>query len=182
MKKVINTLFVLLIMGIAVIFAINYIFNGPIAGGNGIFQGIGNVLNVTYDDKTSTLPSINGSSSLRTAPVMKYSAVPYNTGGYVIFKSLFNVITENGEKNGTVEDDFTIYLSDIRSSADVSVVEFLTSEQINSLEEIPAAFLYDTQTDMLYFCQGGIYTVYVKIYGSNGTQAEYEFLMPVEIN
>jgi len=181
MKKVINVLFALLLMGIVVIFSIEYIFNGTIAGGNGIFQGIGNILNATTTDETYTLPSLNSSASTKTPPIIKYVSSSHEVNSSIRFKSLFTVITENGEKNGTVEDDFTIYLSDIRNGAGVSVVEHLTTEQIEALEEIPAPFLYDTQTDTLHCHQSGVYVVSVKIYGSNGTLAEYEFQLPVEV-
>lgn len=182
MKKIVNTLFALLIMGMMVTFAIGYIFSGSIAGGNGIFEGIGSILDSVSSNKTRTLPTMDNSLSSGTAPILKYSSVPYSIGSCVTFKSLFTVITDNGEKNGSEEDDFKIYLSDIRSHTDNSVVQFVTTEQIITMEEIPAPFLYDTQTDMLYCFESGIYTVYVKIYGNNGTYAEYEFLMPIEIN
>lgn len=180
MKKVISTLFALLLMGSVVIFSIAYIFNGAIAGGTGIFQGIGNILDTTATDKTTTLPTMNSSASTKTPPIIKYESSSHEVDSSIVFKSLFTVITENGEKNGVVEDDFVIYLSDIRSTADASVVEFLTTEQIEALKEIPVAFIYDIQTDTLYCHQSGVYKVLVKIYGNNGTQAEYEFSLPIE--
>lgn len=180
MKKAMKILFELLLMGIVVVFAIEYIFNGSIAGGNGIFQGIGNILDTTATNETTTLPTMNSSVSTKTPPIMKYQSSSHEVDSSIVFKSLFTVITENGEKNGVVEDDFAIYLSDIRSEAEISVVEFLTTEQIEALKEIPAAFIYDTQTDILYCYQSGVYKVLVKIYGNNGTQAEYEFSLPIE--
>lgn len=181
MKNIVKILFAFVITGIAVIFAIGYMFDGSIAGGNGLFQGIGNILSVSTSNRTNTLPELQENMTIKAAPEVVYIGAARQVGESVQFKSMFTVKTENGEKNGTVEDDFAIYLSDIRSRADVSVIEFLTTEQIEALEEIPSAFIYDEETDTLYCFKSGVYTVYIKVYGSNGTQEEYEFLLPVEV-
>lgn len=182
MKRVIVIILTFVIAGIGVIFSIHYLFHGNIAGGEGLFEGTGKILSATVEPENTVIPTLTNSSNNATVPLVEYKGQTQTMGSSATFKSLFEVTTETGTKNGNVEDDFTIYLSDIRTTNDVSVIEFHTTEEIEAIEEIPAAFLYDIQTDTLYFCKSGVYTVLLKIYGSNGTQAEYEFSLPVEVD
>ena len=82
--------------------------------------------------------------------------------------------------NGSVEEDFAIYLMDIRNMDGNSVLEVLSSAEIEDMEEIPATFIYDREQDILHIFGSGIYVVYVKVYGSSGGQVVYEFKLPVE--
>lgn len=181
MKDTLKHFFALLVIIPVVMFAIYFLYTGNVGNGHGLFAGIGNLLEgaVTGGDTDPALPDA-GAVTGTDAPLLKYSASTQEIDSSIRFKSLFTVITENGEKNGTTEDDFAIYLSDVRNSADVSVVEFLTSEEMDELEEIPAPFIYDEESDMLYCYKSGVFTVLVKVYGANGAQAVYEFLLPVE--
>lgn len=174
MKKVLSYVFSVLAIVPIVIFSIGFLFNDN-------FNRYGELLDVVDStEKTGVEIDLNEEIGNANAPTLEYMQGPQEVGNCFVFKSVLQVTTETGIKNGTVEDDFAIYLSDIKSGAGTSVVEFLSKEQIESLEEIPAAFLYDQENDMLYCYKSGAYKVIIKVYGSNGTQVEYEFILPVE--
>lgn len=180
MKRVIAEIFLFVIVAIGVIFSISYMLNGSIGSGKGLFGGIGSSLEESMDVAESDRITYTASTS--DAPIAVYNSSSQTIGTNVPFKSLFTVITENGTKNGAVEDDFAIYLKDIRDASNNSVLLFLSTEEIEGLEEIPAKFIYDKETDQLYFNGIGTYDVIFNIYGSNGGMATYEFALPVELN
>ena len=114
-------------------------------------------------------------------PVITYTGGIQEVGKYISIKSLLDVTLEDGTTvNGSVEDGFTIYLEDIKNSAGNSTLMYLTAEDIANMEEIPASFVYEKEEDILHCFASGIYTVYLKIYGSNGGVESYVFQMPVE--
>ena len=65
MKNVINSLFAMLIMGIVTVFSLWFFLKGPIAGGNGLFQGIGNMLEDTVTEQSDILPVIGNDGRIR---------------------------------------------------------------------------------------------------------------------
>lgn len=177
MKKPLKYIFVMLMIVPVVLFSVHLLFGKSQSGDRLVFDTIGDVLESANVEDT---PKADVTITRSDAPIIKYNQGTHEVDTSVNFKSMFTVVTSNGEKNGIAEDDFSLYLSDIRSVADLSVVEFLTTEQIEALEEIPAAFLYDKEKDILYFHQSGVFTVMVNVYGTDGTMAQYEFTLPVE--
>ena len=178
MKEPLKFIFAMLIIIPFVIFAIQFMFEKNENGNYKVFDSIGSILesadmsDITNVDITLNQPEV---------PIIKYCAGVKQINTMTEFKEMFTVTTENGTKNGKLEDDFALYLFDIRNVAGMSVVECLTIEQIESLEVIPSAFIYNQETDILFFNQSGIYTVIVDVYGSNGNLVQYEFLLPVEV-
>lgn len=95
---------------------------------------------------------------------------------------MFEVEYEDGTRIPLSEDDNTsIYLVDVRDSANNILVEKLTTEDIEVLEEIPAAFVYDKEQHILYFHQSGTFQVFIRVYTGSSQGVLYEFTIPVEV-
>lgn len=114
-------------------------------------------------------------------PNIKYAKGTQVKGQQVRFKECFAVTkTDETAVGGNQEDDFAIYLIDITDADEKSVLKFMTADEIQNSGEVTASFVYDKENDMLFFHKEGIYNVRVKIYGKNGGQKTYDFLLPVE--
>jgi len=178
LKKPIKYVFAILIIVPFVLFAVHFLYGKNESGNYQVFDVIGNILeSADISDITDIEITIDHSR----APIIEYCEGAHQVNSMTEFKGMFTVTTENGTKNGKLEDDFALYLSDIRSASNLSVMEVLTTEQIEALEEIPAAFIYDQEKDILYFHQSGVFTVLLNVYGADGNMAQYEFLLPVEV-
>mgnify|MGYP003301527749 FL=1 len=57
----------------------------------------------------------------------------------------------------------------------------MSTDDLANMEELPSAFVYDKELDMLYVFGSGTYTVSVKIYFDVGGMETYEFKLPVEL-
>lgn len=182
-KDIVRQFYPLLIMLSCITFVLWIFFSSDIFGGDGVLEGGGKVyapMMGTDQLKNDGLSYVGGASS-GYVPVVKYSAGAQNVGEEAVFKDLFSVKKENGSfVNGSTEDGFALYLMDIRTASGNSVLATLTAEEIENLEEVTTAFIYDRENDILYFHGSGTYIVYIKVYGSSGGQKTYEFKLPVE--
>lgn len=182
-KSIVNQFYPLLIMLACVSFVIYVFFSVEFNGGEGVFEATGNIyapMIGTDEVKNDGLDYVSGSVT-GGVPVVKYISGAKQAGTNFVFKDVLEVHKAGGSiVSATTEDDFAIYLADIKTQSGESVLQFLSKEEIENLEEIPAAFIYDKETDLLYLYSSGIYTVEVKIYGNNGGQEVYEFKLPVE--
>ena len=116
-------------------------------------------------------------------PELSYSQGSLRVGDEVKFKQLLSAKLENGIMvNGAIESGFAIYLQDIQTKNRNSVLEKMSTDELENMEEIPSAFVYDKEMDMLYVFASGTYTVMVKIYSEDGAMKNYEFQLPVEIS
>ena len=79
----------------------------------------------------------------------------------------------------TKYDDYVCILSVL---AQVAIDSAKRQFDIDIMEEIPAAFVYDKENDLLYIYGSGTYTVEVKVYGASGATQTYEFNLPVEVS
>lgn len=182
-KSIVKQFYPLLIMMACVSFAVYTFFSGSLNGGEGMFEAGGNIyapMLGTDEIKNDGLSYIGGASA-GDVPVVTYASGAQQSGTNLIFKGLLSVKKSDGTiVNATTENDFTIYLQDIKTLSGESVLEVLSTSEIENLGEIPAPFIYDKVTDRLYMYSSGIYIVQVKIYGSSGGQEIYEFQLPVE--
>lgn len=183
LKSIVRQFFHLLLLVCCFIFVLQIFFQERIEGERDIFSAAANV----YDNmmKKESV-QCNGLNFLENEIADDVSELIYNAGARqagtnLRFKSILTVRKTDGTVvNGAVEDDFAIYLVDIKTIGGESVLETLSTSEIENLEEVPAAFIYDKATDRLYLYSSGVYLVQVKIYGSSGGQAVYEFRLPVE--
>ena len=172
-KDIIRQFYPLLIMCACVSFVIYVFFSANYNGGKGVFENTGNIYAPMIEDDELKYDGLNyiGEEVNRYVPEIKYNSGVKQVGDIVTFKELFLV---------NKEDEFALYLIDITQSGN-SVLEFLSSEELEDMEEIPAPFVYDKEHDLLYIFGSGTYKVKIKIYGSSGAIEEYEFNLPVEI-
>lgn len=183
-KVVIKTQFELLIMTGCVLLVIGIFFLSKTEYGMGIYGNTGTTFSpLVKDDEL-----VNEGADHLTGAVNGYiPSVHYNEGALQIgdcvkFKSLLTVILEDGTiTSGSTEYGFAIYLTDIRTNAGNSVLEKMSTDELANMEEIPSAFVYDKDLDMLYIFGSGTYTVLVKIYTDAGAMETYEFQLPVEL-
>lgn len=183
-KTLVKQFYPIMIMFACVSFVVYMFFSAELNGGNGVFEGTGNVYvsMIGTDEVTNNGLNYAGNTADSYVPSIKYNSGAKAVGDCLSFKSLFDVQKEDGTiANGSTEDTFALYLMDIKNQTGNSVLEILSSEEIAQMEEIPAPFVYDKEQDLLYLHGSGVYTVYIKIYGSGGGMEIYEFQLPVEI-
>lgn len=182
-KDIMKQYYPLLILLSCVLFVINVFFTDTIYKGRGIFEGGGTLFapmlestEVTNDGLTYIADNGNG-----YVPSVSYNSGAKKVFDCVTFKELLLIHNEDGSTTaGNVEDTFAIYLKDIRNKDGNSVLEMFSAEDIANMEEIPAAFVYDKENDLLYIYGSGVYTVHIKIFSDGGGMEEYVFQLPVE--
>lgn len=164
----------ILIMCACVMFVIYVFFSANYNGGEGVFENTGNIYAPMMEDEELTHDRLDyiGEEVDSYVPEIKYNSGAKQVGDCVTFKELFLV---------HIEDDYALYLSDIKNQSGNSVLERLSSEDLEDMDEIPAPFVYDKEKDLLYIFGSGIYSVEIKVYGSNGRVEVYEFNLPVEV-
>ena len=183
LKSMIRQFYQVLFLSLCLLFLLQIFFGEGIEGERDIFTAVAHVYEPMMEDETW---QCNGLSYIENevsdeVPEVIYAAGAQQAGTNLVFKSTLNVRKADGTVvSGTREDDFSICLLDIKTIEGESVLEILSTSQIENLGEIPAPFIYDKATDRLYLYSGGVYLVQVKIYGSGGGQAVYEFWLPVE--
>lgn len=183
LKSIIRSFFHVLLVAAFFLFVLQMFFQDGIKGERDVFTAAAEVYDPMIRSKTV---QCNGLTYLENNGACNISEVIYSSGAKqagtnLIFKSLLSVKKSDGTiVDGTVEDDFAIYLINIKTQKGESVLETLSTSEIENLGEIPVPFIYDKATDRLYLYSGGVYLVQVKIYGRGGGQAIYEFQLPVE--
>ena len=182
-KDIVKQFYPLLVLMLSVSFVVWIFFSNGLAGKQNIFQATGNVYESMLDEEKKINDGLNymPAEDNAIAPTIEYTQGAQEVGTQVIFKDMFTVTMADGStKAASEEDGFAIYLRDIKSKDGNSVLQNLTTDAIEKLEEIPAAFVYDKELDTLYFYGSGVYIVELKIYGSSGVVEYYEFKLPVE--
>ena len=115
-------------------------------------------------------------------PQIHYIGETRTVGDSVIISDIFEIEYEDGTVVLAKDDQKgSITLSDIRDMSDNTVLTKLTTEDVESLEDIPTAFVYDKELDILYCHRSGVYRVYIKYYSGSASGVLYEFLLPVEV-
>ena len=176
-KDSIRQFYSLLVLLSFVSFVLWIYFSTGVDGEKSVFQKAGSMYSSML--KTQVIQN-NGLSFMEGTisediPTVSYTGGVQKVGGQAVFRDLFaaNSNAINGE-------EIALYLTDIKGVYGDSVLEKLDTNEIENLQEIPAAFIYDTDKDVLYFHCSGTYTIYLKVYASNGSQVTYEFCLPVE--
>ena len=182
MREIIKNYFAVAISALFFIFCMNYIFASPI--GDELRKQIGSIFRTAKKEDTKSQSYLLLEEMLTaTAPKVKYVGGTKNVGDVVEFKELIEVcLIEDSYKLGTEEDGFYIYFQDIFDKNGVSVVTYLNENEIDALEEIPTAFIFDKERQSLFFYKSGIFVMSIKIYTDDGISNTYEFSIPVEVS
>ena len=182
-KDIVKQFYPILIMCACVSFVIYVFFSANYNGGEGVFENAGNIYTqmIGNDDLKNDGLNYIGEETNSYVPEIKYNSGSKRVGECIKFKEQFLAKKEDGSfVNGSTEDDFALYLVDIKKTSGNSVLERLSSEEVGKLEEIPAPFIYDKEQDLLYIFGSGVYIVEIKVYGNSGAAELLEFKLPVE--
>ena len=181
-KEIVKQFYPIVMMVACVLFVITVFFSSSVHGGRDIFAGVAMFFSpMIKEDSHNTQFHDLDSFVSEYVPVIKYGAGVQRVGDGISFKGMFEVVKEDGSiVRGDTEDEFSIYLLDIKNQVGNSVLIHMTEDEIMEIIEIPAPFVYEKEQDILYCFETGIYTVYIKVFGANGGQEIYKFQLPVE--
>ncbi len=182
MKEIIKNYVILVLEAFFVVFCVGYIWTGQIGAGKGLAGGIGDVLeDVEKQDLRSETHLLLNDVVNAKIPVVKYVGGTKQVGEFVAFKEMVEVcLFGESFTNGAEEKGFYIYFGDIQDEKGNSVVVSLKTEEIEALEEIPAAFIFDREKGILYFHKSGIFMMHLMIYTEDEIGTDYECMLPVE--
>lgn len=183
MKDVLKKIFLVVLSVIVIIFVIIAVWGDNKKGTHG-FRDMGVVVNASTETSMTVdgLEYLYGESRVEV-PSIKYIGGARQVGDTIDFRELLSVQYSDGTTfSGTQEGDFYLYLEDITDKDGNKKVLFLTSEDTESLEEIPAPIVYEKDTRKLNFYESGKYQVFIRIYSITGGKETYEFTLPVEID
>ena len=184
-KDIIKHFYSLMIAVSCVMFVVWVFFSSGMKEGKGVFEAGGRLFELSMDTGAVRNDGVSFIQDEVSSyiPLVRYAGGTRTVGEILVFKELLQVRKEDGSwVSGSIEDDFTIYLMDIRNQRGKSAMAVLSAEEIAGMEHISTAFAYAKEEDILCCFGNGIYTVIVKIYGANGSMAVYEFLLPVEVS
>lgn len=182
MKNLINENFLIILAAIGLIFLVTVYFVG-LGNEGGIFTSLGSGVESTTQESyiTDIAPELEGAVTTEI-PTIHYSGGARTVGDVIELKNLFDVEYEDGTTVKLSEaTNLKVVLKDVRDKEDNLVVTKLSTEDIEALEEIPTAFIFDKEQNLLYFHKSGIFTVYIKIYSGTGNGILYQFSIPVEV-
>lgn len=184
LKTVIKTNFELLIMTGCILLVIGVFFFSEKNYGMGTFGKTGTIFSPLMEDD---IAENEGGDHLHGyvndyIPVVHYDEGALQQGDCVEFKTLFLVELEDGDMvRGNTETGFALYLTDIQTEMGNSALEIMSTDELADMEEIPNAFVYDKELDMLYIFGSGTFHVLVRIYSDAGGFQNYKFKLPVEL-
>lgn len=174
MKDVIKHFFPLTLTILCAIFAIHIFLYS--------FTDIGNIFSdVTQQHLSSSVIEQINAKPESPIPTPKYIGKTLHVGTPTAFDDLF-VLELADHTITTVEDlpNTALYLVDVTSSNGVSLLTELSSSDIDNMEEIPSAVIYDKENRLLYFYRSGVYTLHIRLYFNHQSGVLFECQIPVE--
>lgn len=182
-KNVIRDVFIIIIVVIGVIFSITTIFGGLKGKDDSIFSAIGEkVGTIKQEPHISEIATELEEISEAEMPTIYYVGGSRTVGDAVSIEDMFEVQYENTSRMPLSEAENTfIFFVDVRDTSGNILVEKLTTEDIEKLEEIPSAFIYDKDQHILHFHQSGTFIVSIRVYSGTSSGMLYEFEIPVEV-
>ena len=182
MKELIKNYIIIAFLVMLVLFCIRYVLANPTR--NELLKSIGSI----FEDVEEGTGKSNSHLLLKDVieeetPKVKYIGGTRNVGELIHFKELIAVcLSGENYQVGTVEEGFYVYFEDIRDNYGNSIVTYLDTEEIEALEEIPTAFIFDKKREELHFHKSGTFLMYINVYTETGSCITYECKLPVEIN
>lgn len=174
MKETIKHYFPLLLTALCAVFSISFLFSS--------FSDVGySFSNITQKDYVTSVAKQAEAQLNAPFPTPKYIGNTLNVGDAYSFENLFLLEFSDGTTTKIKEQSGTsLYLVDIKLHNDDSVLTELSSADIDHLEMIPSAVIYDTENHLLYFHNHGIYKFYIRLYYNHRPGVLFECLVPVE--
>ena len=174
MKETIKLYFPLALTALCAVFAISLLFS-RISSINETFSQL------SLSEYSTTITNQLHELNSRPLPKLNYEMTSLTVGDTTSFKELFSLEFPDG--NTVKLNDYSnaaLYLVDIKNLNGNSVLTKLSSSEIDALESLPSAAIYDTEQQILYFHKSGIYTLYIRFYFENHSGILYECQIPVE--
>lgn len=166
------------------IFAIQIFFHGFAASPYDLYTSLGTIFSDTKQaDNSSSIAQKMEAHPKVPLPSIQYVGKTLMTGDPVHFQELFTLTFSDGMVvSPTSITHAALYLDDIKNSKGNSVLTQLTSLEIANLEEVPTAAIYDTEQDLLYFHNSGIYKIILRLFVEGEDGIVFECNIPVEVN
>lgn len=183
MKEVIKHYFPLILTVLCAMYGLLIFFHGFTNSQNGIFSDIGTYFSDgTQKDNLTYVANQMGAQEKAPLPTPKYIGNTITVGEAVSFDKLFTLEFTDGTLS-TVEETPTaaLYLVDVTHSNGTSVLMKLSSADVENLEELSTAAVYDTDNRLLYFHSSGIYTLYIRLYFNYQSGVLFQCQIPVEV-
>ena len=114
-------------------------------------------------------------------PTLIYVGTNVTVGDANRLSDLFQLKTATGTLSALdAVDDTALYLIDVKSETGTSLLTTMSTTDIQNLEELPSRAIYDSDKQLLYFHQSGIYTLCVRFYYNHRPGVLFECRIPVE--
>lgn len=180
MNESLKHFFPLILTILCTLFGITILFKGFHT--YGLFYDIGSSFSSMEQNSSSTTIADQLDSLENNAiPSLVYIGNTLTIGDANSLSDLFVLKTVTEELSSFQNlSNAALYLVDIKSPRGFSILTKLSSTEINELEELPSAAIYDRDNSLLYFHQSGIYTLYLRLYYNHQPGILYECRIPVE--
>ena len=181
MQELIKHYFPLILTASSAICAIFLFFHGFGNSSQGIFSYIGHSVQIP-EQKAIYSTVAQQTSTQSPAPIPIYEAGTLTVGNIYNFDCFFKIKLSNGDLLPITEAPHTaLYLIDVIYPNGSSALSFLSSEDINSLEEIPSPAIYDKENHQLSFHKSGVYTLITRLHYAHRPGILFECPIPVEV-
>ena len=184
MKNVLKYYFPLLLTVLCVFFILQILFWNISEPSANMFTSIGERLgNIKQTDNTTMVAKKEGAKPQTPLPSITYSGGTLTSGTAVSFPKLFTLTYADGSTaSPAASTTAAVYLSDIRNTEQTPVLTRLSSKEIQTLEELPSAVVYDTDRQLLYFYQNGIYSLSLQFFVDGEDGVYFACQIPVEVH
>lgn len=179
MKEVTVHILEVLLAGLILIFALNFLLS--LNGGTGILGIIGTFPAGSHQAVSEGRDALEEIQSM-PLPVVSYAGGACVVGQDVNLKSLFEVYLpgEDAFYNGRQENGFRITIKDIQDRSGDSCMSDIDAALGEYSDELASPLSYDPDTGIICFHQSGSFRVTLIIYGEYGRSQEKVFQIPVE--
>ena len=174
MKETIKHYFPLVLTILCALYALYIIFHSI-----GI---IGDILKEAPQKNNKTLVAQVLAAELDSPiPTPVYVGNSLSTEDSYDFHKLFKLKLADGTILSLDSDsDIALYLIDVKSKNNISVLTKLSTEEIESLYQLPSSVVYDKEQHLLYFHNNGTYTLLIRLYYNHRPGILFECQVPVE--
>lgn len=183
MKETIKHYFPLILTMLCAVFAIHILFRGFTNSSHGIFTDIGGYFsNYVQKDNLISIAEQIEAQAKTPLPTPKYIGKTLTVGEANSFDDLFALEQSDGSLVSISDlPTAALYLVDVKYSTGTSALTKFSSTDVENLEEIPSAAVYDTEKHLLYFHSSGIYTLYIRLYYDYRPGILFQCQVPVEV-
>ena len=147
------------------------------------FSNIGNAFsNLSQKHPSTSIAEKLASQQNTSFPNLIYVGKTLTVGKPNLLSDLFSIKTSADTSSArSTHTDTKLYLVDAKSAKGTSLLTTLSSSEIENMEEIPSAVIYDPNEQLVYFYKSGIYTLSLRLYYGPHAGVLFECQIPVEV-